>query len=194
MGTPLGRESTLGSRGWPWCCWLRPWQRLSPWRCTTAMRGFTAARLRCLRTVRPPGRSLSSWRSLRCLRAVRLPGRSLSSWRSLPPGGRRLSCRRSLAPRPHATYELVGNDCASNGPDRIWATGVTDSRGSAQLIGQPWTVSTSDAYFLVLDSRFLNQRRLGPAVHGFFGKGPPGLSPVSDGVAPCAALTSLGSA
>jgi len=96
--------------------------------------------------------------------------------------------------RPHATYELVGNDCASNGPDRIWATGVTDSRGSAQLIGQPWTVSTSDAYFLVLDSRFLNQRRLGPAVHGFFGKGPPGLSPVSDGVAPCAALTSLGSA
>lgn len=96
--------------------------------------------------------------------------------------------------RPHATYELVGNDCASNGPDRTWATGVTDPRGSAHLIGHPWMVSTSDGYFLVLASRFLNQRRPGPAVHGFFGKGPPGLSPVSGGVAPCAALGSLGSA
>jgi hypothetical protein len=89
--------------------------------------------------------------------------------------------------RPHATYELVGNDCASNSPDRTWATGVTDSRGSAQLIGHLWTVSTSDAYFLVLASRFLNQKRPGPAAHGFFGKGPRGLSPVSGGVAPCEA-------
>jgi hypothetical protein len=96
--------------------------------------------------------------------------------------------------RPHATYELVGNDCASNGPGHSWATGVTDSRGSAHLIGHPWTVSTSDAYFFVLASRFLNQKRPGPAVHGFFGKGPPGLSPVSDSVAPCATLASLGSA
>ena len=96
--------------------------------------------------------------------------------------------------RPHATYELVGNDCATNGPDHTWATGVTDSRGSAQLIGHPWTVSTSDAYFLVLASRFLNQKRPGPAANGFFGKGPRGLSPVSGGVAPCAALDSLGSA
>ena len=90
--------------------------------------------------------------------------------------------------RPHTTYELVGNDCASNGPDRTWATGVTDSRGSAHLIGHPWPVLTSNAYFLVLSSRFLNQKRPGPAAHGFFGNGPPGLSPVSNGVAPCAAL------
>jgi hypothetical protein len=94
--------------------------------------------------------------------------------------------------RPHATYELAGNDCASNGPDHTWAAGVTDSRGSAHLIGHPWTVSMNHAYFLVLASRFLDQKRPGPAVHGFFGKGPPGLSPVSDGVAPCAALASLG--
>jgi hypothetical protein len=90
--------------------------------------------------------------------------------------------------RPHAAYELVGNDCASNGPDRTWATGVTDSHGSAHLIGHPWTVSTNDAYFLALASHFLNQQRPGPAVHGYFGQGPPGLTPVSDGVAPCAAM------
>jgi hypothetical protein len=90
--------------------------------------------------------------------------------------------------RPHATYELVGNDCASNGPDHTWATGVTDAHGSAHLIGHPWTVSTNDAYFLVLQSHFLNQKSPGPAVHGYFAQGPPGLSPVSDGVAPCAAM------
>jgi ABC-type antimicrobial peptide transport system permease subunit len=96
--------------------------------------------------------------------------------------------------RPHATYELVGNDCASNGPDHSWAAGVTDSLGSAYLIGHPWTVLTSDAYFLVLASRFLSRARPGSAVHGYFGQGPPGLSPVADGVAPCAALSSLTSA
>jgi hypothetical protein len=90
--------------------------------------------------------------------------------------------------RPHATYELVGNDCASNGSDHTWASGVTDSRGSAELIGHPRTVSTNDAYFLVLASRFLGQKRPGPAVHGFFERAAPGLSPVSGGVAPCAPL------
>jgi hypothetical protein len=63
--------------------------------------------------------------------------------------------------RPHSTYELVGNDCASNNPDHAWAAGVTDSRGYAHLIGHPWTVSTSDLYFLVLASRFLDQKRPG---------------------------------
>jgi len=87
--------------------------------------------------------------------------------------------------RPQTTYELVGNDCSSNNPDHTWAAGVTDSRGYAHLIGRSWRVSTSDLYFLVLASRFLDQTRPGPAVHGFFGAGPAGLSPVSDGVAPC---------
>jgi hypothetical protein len=87
--------------------------------------------------------------------------------------------------RPRARYELVGNDCASNIPDHSWAAGVADARGYAHLIGHPWAVSTSDLYFLVLASRFLDQKRPGPAVHGFFGKGPPGLAPVSGGVAPC---------
>jgi len=90
--------------------------------------------------------------------------------------------------RPRATYELVGNDCASNGPDHTWATGVTDAHGSGHLIGPPRTASTNNAYFLVLASQFLNQERPGPTVHGYFGQGPPGLSPVSDGVAPCAAM------
>ena len=87
--------------------------------------------------------------------------------------------------RPHATYELVGNDCGGNGPGHSWAAGVTDSRGYARLIGHSWTVSTSDPYFLVLASRFLDQNRPGPAVHGYFER-QPGLSPVADGVAPCA--------
>jgi hypothetical protein len=86
--------------------------------------------------------------------------------------------------QPHTTYELVGNDCASNNRDHTWAAGVTDSRGYAHLIGHPWRVSASDLYFLVLASRFLDPKRPGPAVHGFFGTGP-GLSPVSDGIAPC---------
>ena len=88
--------------------------------------------------------------------------------------------------RPHARYELVGNDCASNIPDHSWAAGVADSHGYAHLIGHPWAVSTSDLYFLVLASRFSDQKRPGPAVHGFFGKRPSGLAPVSDRVAPCA--------
>jgi hypothetical protein len=87
--------------------------------------------------------------------------------------------------RPHTTYELVGNDCASNNPDHTWAAGVTDSRGYAHLIGHPWRVSTRDLYFLVLASRFWDPKRPGPAVHGSFGTGPPGLSPVPDGIAPC---------
>lgn len=87
---------------------------------------------------------------------------------------------------PHAAYELVGNDCTGNGPGLMWANGVTDSRGTAYLVGRPWTVSTNDAYFLMLASRVLGQKRPGPAVHGFFAKGPPGLSPVQGGVAPCA--------
>jgi len=88
--------------------------------------------------------------------------------------------------QPHTTYELAGNNCASNNPDHTWAAGVTDSRGYAHLIGHPWRVSTSDPYFLVLASRLLGAKSPGPAVHGFFGTGPPGLSPVSGGVAPCA--------
>jgi hypothetical protein len=87
--------------------------------------------------------------------------------------------------RPHTTYELVGNDCASNNPDHTWAVGVTDSRGYAHLIGHAWRVSTNDLYFLVLASRFLDAKSPGSAVHGFFGSGPPGLSPVPDGIAPC---------
>jgi hypothetical protein len=87
--------------------------------------------------------------------------------------------------QPHTTYELMGNDCASNNRDHTWAAGLTDSRGYARLIGHPWRVSTSDLYFLVLASRSPDPKRPGPAVHGFFGAGPPGLSPVSPGVAPC---------
>jgi len=88
--------------------------------------------------------------------------------------------------RPHTMYELMGNDCVSNSPDHSWAAGVSDARGYAHLIGHLWTVSTRHLYFLALASRFLGQKRPAPAVHGFFGRGRPGLSPVSDGVAPCA--------
>jgi len=86
--------------------------------------------------------------------------------------------------QPYTKYELTRNDCASNAADHVWAEGVTNANGSATLSGPAWTVSTSDEYFLVLNSPRLNQNRPGPEVHGFFGKAP-GLSPIPGGFAPC---------
>lgn len=87
--------------------------------------------------------------------------------------------------RPHYSYELFGGDCAGNAADHTWAAGVTDARGSADLIGEAWTVSVSDEYYLVLGSPGMYQTHPGPAVHGYFGMSR-GLSAVRDGFAPCA--------
>ena len=49
--------------------------------------------------------------------------------------------------RPRTRYVLTGNDCTSNGADHSWASGVTDSHGSAVLTGHPWAGLRSDEYW-----------------------------------------------
>ena len=83
---------------------------------------------------------------------------------------------------PDVRYELFGGDCAGDAPVHDWAAGDTDSHGSAQLTGRPWTVSVGHRYFLALSSP--GSDHPGPAVHGYFGR-PHGLSPVRGGIAPC---------
>ncbi len=87
--------------------------------------------------------------------------------------------------RPHSRYELLGGDCAGDAADRIWAAGITDARGSADLTGHAWTVSVSHEYYLVLGAPGMFQDHPGPAVHGYFGMAR-GLSAVRNGIAPCA--------
>jgi hypothetical protein len=84
--------------------------------------------------------------------------------------------------RPDVRYELFGGDCAGDAPVHDWAAGRTDSHGSAQLTGRPWTVAVSHRYFLALSSP--GSDHPGPAVHGYFGR-THGLSPVRGGIAPC---------
>ncbi|HEX9357773.1 MAG TPA: hypothetical protein VF933_28650 [Streptosporangiaceae bacterium] len=87
--------------------------------------------------------------------------------------------------RPNSQYELFGGDCAGNAADHAWAIAVTDPRGSADLIGHPWTVSVSHEYYLVVGTPGLYHEHPGPAVHGHFGIAR-GLSAVRGGIAPCA--------
>jgi hypothetical protein len=84
--------------------------------------------------------------------------------------------------QPDVRYELFGGDCAGDAPIHDWAAGFTDAHGSAELTGQPWTVSVSHRYFLALSSP--GSDHPGPAVHGYFGR-IHGLSPVRGGIAPC---------
>ena len=84
--------------------------------------------------------------------------------------------------RPDVRYELFGGDCAGDAPIHDWAAGRTDAHGSAELTGEPWTVSVSHRYFLALSSP--GSDHPGPAVHGYFGR-VQGLSPVRGGIAPC---------
>jgi len=43
--------------------------------------------------------------------------------------------------RANSRYELLGGDRAGAAANRIWAAGITDARGSADLTGHAWTVS-----------------------------------------------------
>jgi hypothetical protein len=90
--------------------------------------------------------------------------------------------------RPHSRYELVGGDCTVGAAGRIWAAGVTNARGSADLTGHPQAVSVSHEYYLTLAAPGLLHDHPGPAVHGYFGI-IRGLSAVPGGNAPCAPLT-----
>jgi hypothetical protein len=86
---------------------------------------------------------------------------------------------------PGSQYELFGGDCAGNAADHAWAWGTTDSRGSADIAGWPWTVSLDHEYYLIVGSPGLYGEHPGPAVHGRFGLAR-GLSAVRDQAAPCA--------
>jgi hypothetical protein len=48
---------------------------------------------------------------------------------------------------PRTRYALMGNNCLSNSPDHLWASGVTNDQGIAVLTGRPWTSSASDYYW-----------------------------------------------
>ena len=84
--------------------------------------------------------------------------------------------------RPRTRYVLTGNDCASNGPDRSWISGVSNGLGSADLSGQAWTVDLSHEYWLWLSPSPQNHS---PGLHGTFDPGQ-GLSAFPAGQAPCA--------
>jgi hypothetical protein len=95
-----------------------------------------------------------------------------------------VTARISAGP-PDSHYELFGGDCAGNAADHAWAIGATDSSGSADITGHPWTVSVSHVYYLVVGTPGLYQEHPGPAVRGHFAA-PHGLSAVRPEAAPCA--------
>jgi hypothetical protein len=84
--------------------------------------------------------------------------------------------------QPRTRYTLIGNDCASNGPDRSWSSGVSNGLGSADLSGPAWTVNRSHEYWLWLSPSPQNHS---PGLHGSFGPGQE-LSAFPAGQAPCA--------
>lgn len=84
--------------------------------------------------------------------------------------------------QPRTRYTLTGNDCASNGPDRSWGSGVSNGLGSADLSGPAWTVNQSHEYWLWLSPSPQNHS---PGLHGSFAPGQ-GLSAFPAGQAPCA--------
>jgi hypothetical protein len=87
--------------------------------------------------------------------------------------------------QPDSQYELFGGDCAGNAGDRAWASGITDSHGSADIAGHAWTVPAGDEYYLMVGTPGLYREHPGPAVHGQFGLAR-GLSAVQAGFPPCA--------
>lgn len=87
--------------------------------------------------------------------------------------------------KANTRYDLFGGDCAGSTAARIWASGVTNADGSAQLTGPSLTIPASylEYYFsLGLPGRNSSP---GPAAHGFFGQAH-GLSSVRPEIAPCA--------
>jgi len=51
--------------------------------------------------------------------------------------------------RPHTRYTLIGGSCSGRSRYR-WATGITDARGNAELIGPAWRLSAGGRYWLEL--------------------------------------------
>ena len=85
---------------------------------------------------------------------------------------------------PGTFYDLIGNDCSTADPlpDDVWATGLTDSAGAADLVGYAWTGAVRDRYWLVLDPSPVNPP---PGLRGQFAQGQATSFPAAE--APCAA-------
>jgi hypothetical protein len=82
---------------------------------------------------------------------------------------------------PGTYYNLIGSDCSAADPlpDDVWATGLTDANGRADLVGYAWTGAVADSFWLFLDPSSVNRP---PGLHGHFAEGsaepyPPGRPP-----------------
>lgn len=69
--------------------------------------------------------------------------------------------------RPHASYALIGFDCAGSSGYETWGAGVTDANGTANLSGEALTVSLRDEYWLYL-SLASSGSAVGRGLHGSF--------------------------
>lgn len=85
--------------------------------------------------------------------------------------------------QPDTVYDLVGNDCSTLAPlpDHVWATGLTNAVGAAQLSGYAWTGAVADQYWLALSP---SPVYASPGLHGRFAQG--SAEPFPPGQAPCA--------
>jgi hypothetical protein len=85
---------------------------------------------------------------------------------------------------PDTYYNLIGNDCSTAGPrpDDVWATGLTNAGGAADLVGYPWTGAVADWYWLALDPSPAS-RTNPPGLHGQFAEGQ--AAPYPAGRYPC---------
>jgi hypothetical protein len=85
--------------------------------------------------------------------------------------------------QPDTVYDLVGNDCSMLAPlpDHVWATGLTNAAGAAQLSGYAWTGAVADQYWLALSP---SPVYASPGLRGRFAQG--SAEPFPAGQAPCA--------
>jgi hypothetical protein len=123
--------------------------------------------------------------------ALRLPaGRPLAGTvlitAAAQPGGDRAQFMISAVitgGQPDTVYDVVGNDCSAVAPlpDHVWATGLTDAAGAAQLTGYAWTGAVADVYWLALSP---SPVYASPGLHGRFAEG--SAAPFPAGRAPCA--------
>jgi hypothetical protein len=88
-----------------------------------------------------------------------------------------------LGGHPGTVYDLTGNDCSATAPvpDHVWAAGVTNAAGTAELTGHPWTGPVADAYWLTLTPSPVSPP---PGLRGAFPQGTATRFPA--GHAPCA--------
>ena len=85
--------------------------------------------------------------------------------------------------QPDTVYDLVGNDCSATAPlpDHVWATGLANPAGAAQLSGYAWSGAVGDEYWLALSPAPVYGS---PGVRGRFARG--SATPFPARQAPCA--------